>query len=104
MPSLVRSEPEAWIDTRFVCHELRVVKNVTVTLDPEVARWARVRAAERDISVSRFLGELLQREMQRESAYESAMREWLVREARPLSAPGDVYPNRDQLHERDRLR
>jgi len=80
------------------------MKNVTVTLDPEVARWARVRAAERDISLSRLLSELLHSEMQRELRYETARREWLVREPRPLSAPGDVYPSRDSLHERADLR
>ncbi len=80
------------------------MKNVTVSLDPEVARWARVRAAERDISVSRLLSELLQSEMRREVQYETAMREWLVREPRPLSGPGDVYPTRHSLHDRSGLR
>lgn len=80
------------------------MKNVTITLDPEVARWARVRAAERDISLSRLLSELLQGEMQRDVQYETTRREWLVREPRPLSAPHDVYPSRNSLHERADLR
>lgn len=80
------------------------MKNVTVSLEPELARWARVRAAELDVSVSRFLGDLLRREMRREVTYETAMQAWLVREPRPLTAPGDRYPSREELHERDHLR
>jgi hypothetical protein len=35
------------------------MKNVTVTLDEETARWARIEAAHRDMSVSRLIRELL---------------------------------------------
>ena len=38
------------------------MKNVTVTLDDELALWARVEAAKRDQSVSRFLASLLEQE------------------------------------------
>lgn len=51
---------------------VRALKNVTVTLDPETARWARVEAARRDTSVSRMLGDLLRREMEGQAAYERA--------------------------------
>jgi hypothetical protein len=37
----------------------RRLRNVTVTLEEDVARWARLEAARRDTSVSRLLGELL---------------------------------------------
>jgi hypothetical protein len=39
------------------------LRNVTVTLEEEVARWARIEAAKRDTSVSRLLGELLKEHM-----------------------------------------
>ena len=39
------------------------MKNVTITLDEEVARWARIRAAERDTSLSRLVGKLLREKM-----------------------------------------
>jgi hypothetical protein len=39
------------------------LKNVTITLDEDVARWARIWAAERDTSVSRLVGELLREKM-----------------------------------------
>jgi hypothetical protein len=37
----------------------RRLRNVTVTLEEDVAQWARIEAARRDTSVSRLLGELL---------------------------------------------
>ena len=37
----------------------RRLRNVTVTLEEDVAQWARVEAARRDTSVSRLLGAIL---------------------------------------------
>jgi hypothetical protein len=42
-------------------HRLR---NVTVTLEEDVAQWARIEAARRDTSVSRLLGQLLKERME----------------------------------------
>jgi hypothetical protein len=39
------------------------LRNVTVTLEEDVAKWARIEAARRDTSVSRLLGELLKEQM-----------------------------------------
>jgi hypothetical protein len=39
------------------------LRNVTVTLEEDVAHWARIEAARRDTSVSRLLGELLKERM-----------------------------------------
>ena len=39
------------------------LRNVTVTLEEDVAQWARIEAAKRDTSVSRLLGELLKDRM-----------------------------------------
>ena len=39
------------------------LRNVTVTLEEDVAQWARMEAARRDTSVSRLLGELLKERM-----------------------------------------
>ena len=44
--------------TDFVSSSRRL-RNVTVTLEEEVAQWARIEAARRDTSVSRLLGDLL---------------------------------------------
>lgn len=50
--------------TRISCYTISVsntrrLRNVTVTLEEDVAQWARVEAARRDTSVSKLLGELL---------------------------------------------
>ena len=39
------------------------LRNVTVTLEEDVALWARIEAARRDTSVSRLLGEILKERM-----------------------------------------
>ena len=70
--------------------------NVTVALPDELARWARARAAEQDISVSRLLERLLGREMGDDLSYESAMRTFLRRKPSRIS-DGGAYPTRDSL-------
>ncbi len=80
------------------------MKNVTITLDEEVARWARIRAAELNTSVSRLLGELLERLMLEEQNYHAAMKQYLSSEPRVLNEARTGYPKRDELHDRDDLR
>jgi hypothetical protein len=80
------------------------VKNVTVTLDERTAAWARNHAARHGMSLSRFLGELLQTKMHEARDYERAMRQYLGKKPVKLKRPGAGYPSRDDLHERDRLR
>jgi hypothetical protein len=43
------------------------LRNVTVTLEQDVAQWARIEAARRDTSVSRLLGALLKELMSNEN-------------------------------------
>jgi len=43
------------------------LRNVTVTLEEDVAQWARIEAARQDTSVSRLLGTLLKERMSSES-------------------------------------
>ncbi len=40
-----------------------MLKNVTITLDPEVAHWARKKAADENTSVSKLVSRLLEKEM-----------------------------------------
>jgi hypothetical protein len=88
----------------FVLHENSVVKNVTITLEEDVARWARIQAAERNTSVSRLVGELLRQHMKDEEAYSSAMKRYLARKPKQLKRRGNGYATRDELHDRRRLR
>ncbi len=80
------------------------MRNVTVTLDEDVARWARIRAAELDVSVSRMLGDLLKEQMRRRLTYQTEMHSYLLREPQPINADGAGYPSREELHDRTDLR
>jgi hypothetical protein len=82
----------------------RNLKNVTVTLDAETARWARMEAARRETSVSRFLGDILRREMEGGQAYELAMDRFLSQKPGMHRANGRPLPSRDELHDRQGLR
>lgn len=81
-------------------HYILVMKNVTITLDEETARWARIRAAEQNTSVSRLVGEMLRDQMRDDEAYRLAMQEYLGLEPKMLKSAETGYPKRDDLHER----
>lgn len=76
------------------------MKNVTITLEEEVARWARIRAAERNTSVSRLLGDLLKEEMRSEKGYRQAMERYLARKPKMLKKATERYPKREDLYDR----
>ena len=76
------------------------MKNVTITLEEGVARWARIRAAEENTSVSRLVGEMLKEKMQEEEAYLLAREQYLAVEPQALKKAGARYPRREELHER----
>jgi hypothetical protein len=80
-------------------------RNVTITLDEDVARWVRVKAAEADTSVARLVGDMLKEQMRRDGAYEAAMREYFaIIQPRPRSWADGRRPTRDELHDRSKLR
>jgi len=79
----------------------RNLKNVTVGLDPETARWARLEAARQETSVSRLLGGILRERMEAEEGYQAARRRYLAQEPGVHRRPGQGYPPRDALHERE---
>lgn len=74
------------------------MKNVTVTMDDEVADWARLEAARRNTSVSRLVGEMLAEKMRHDDAYERAMREAL--EFRSFGKSEGPYLSRDEIYDR----
>jgi len=80
------------------------MKNVTITLDEDTARWARIEAAREGVSVSRWVGELLRERRLQEAEYETAMARYLARPAAPLKGEGERYPPRATLYDRDVLR
>lgn len=76
------------------------MRNVTITLDEEVARWARIRAAELNTSVSRLVGQLLREKILDEKRYQMAMRQYLSQPPRVLKGPGAKYTSREELYGR----
>jgi hypothetical protein len=88
------------MDTIFVLNYNPVMKNVTITLDEEVALWARIRSAERDTSVSRLVGEMLREKMLEEKTYQTEMQHYLSRQPKPLKRTGTKYPRRRELYDR----
>lgn len=75
------------------------MRNVTISLNDELVRWARVWAAENDTSISAMLSQLLKEKMEKESRYVSAMNNFHASEVSDLSS-GLEYPSREILYER----
>ena len=75
------------------------MKNVTITLEDNVAKWARVLAAKKNTSVSKLLGKILKEEMTQEQGYELAMQQYLSTPATPLKESSEKNPDRDSLYE-----
>ncbi len=80
------------------------MKNITITLKPEVVRWVRVKAAEQEMSVSRYVGELLKEKMEASQQYERAMQRYLALPPKPLGNPDEPLPKRETLYDRAVLR
>ena len=78
------------------------MRNVTITLEEPVARWARLEAARQDISVSRLLGEFLKERMIEKEGYQRAMRRALARQ--PFLSTDGRYLSREEAHDRANLR
>jgi len=81
---------------------MRNLRNITLTLEEKVARWARVEAAKEDVSVSRFLAGILKQRMAAQDDYAKAMRRALAR--KPFLKTDGRYLSREEAHERSRLR
>jgi hypothetical protein len=80
-----------------------VLKNVTISAEEEVLKWARREAAAKGLSVSRFVGQMLDREMRRTGAYWLAFERW--KKLKPI--PGldaSRRLSREEIHDRPRFR
>ena len=76
----------------------RKLRNVTITLEEQVARWARTEAARNGTSVSRMLGAILKQCILHDHAYKRAMRRALARRAFPMSVSRCL--SREEAHDR----
>ena len=86
----------------YICVVKTKLRNVTVTLEEPVARWARIEAAHKETSVSRLLGEILKERMLQNDGYDRSMRRALARKAF-RKRPGR-YLSREEAHDRSGLR
>src|SRR5579864_7361023 len=82
--------------TRFPIYT-DIMKNVTISLDEELARWARRKAADEDISVSKLIARMLDRERRASDSYWRAYEEWKKLDFR-LDASKRM--TREEAHER----
>lgn len=80
------------------------MKNVTITLTEELARWLCIKAAKDNLSVSRWLAELLEGMRRQEDQYEVAMKHYLAMKPRRFDWPNDRRPTREELYDRPGLR
>jgi hypothetical protein len=62
--------------TRTSCYTDFVLKNMTITVSEEAARWARKKAAEENTSVSKLVGRMLEDQMRRNDDYWRAYEQW----------------------------
>jgi hypothetical protein len=91
------------------------MRNVTISLDDDLARSVRVRAAQCDKSVSRYIADLLRRDAgadvairtdprpeapELDEAYKAAMKAYFAIPGGPISEPGIPYPKREELYDR----
>ena len=75
------------------------VKNVTISLDEELAHWARRKAADESTSVSKLVARLLEREMRASDKYWQAYEQWKKLDIK-LDASASERFTREEAHER----
>jgi hypothetical protein len=80
------------------------VKNITVTLDEKMAAWLRQNAAQRGISVSRFLGDLVHERMRETRDYNEAMRRFFAHKPFHFVWPDGQPPTRQEMNDRAQAR
>ena len=77
-----------------------MARNVTIKISEEAFLWARRKAAEENTSLSRLIGQMLERQMRLADEYWRAFEHWKSNR-RPLAAKGAAERlGREELHER----
>jgi hypothetical protein len=81
------------------CYAESVPRNVTIEISDQAALWARRKAAEENTSVSRLVGEMLERQVRLTDDYWRAFEHW--KSSRPLAGAGAAERmSRAEVHER----
>jgi hypothetical protein len=81
------------------CYTDFMLKNMTITVSEEAARWARRKAAEENTSVSKLVGGMLENQMRTGDEYWRAYDRWKkIGSIKGINAAGRL--SREQAHER----
>jgi len=75
-------------------------QNLTIQLDQETIRQAKVIAAQRGISVSKLVAATIEQIVAEEQEYEAARRTALAHLDEGFTLGGRILATRDELHER----
>lgn len=75
-------------------------QNITVSLDRQVLRKAKILAARRETSISRLIAEEIESLVGDDEAYELAQRQALALLDKGFHMGGIIRASRDELHER----
>jgi hypothetical protein len=89
------------LDTEPVLQDIRVMKNVTITLREDVAEWLRIEAAKAGASMSAFVGGILETRMGRGKDQIAGLELFLSGPGFPGLSEG--LPKRDALYDRASL-
>lgn len=76
-----------------------MLKRITITVREDLARWARKKAAEENTSVSKLVGQMIERQMRITDDYWKAYDEWKKIGGIPGIASGRPL-TREEAHER----
>ena len=82
----------------FSCYTKFVLRNITITVSEDAARWARKKAAEENTSVSKLVGRMLEEQMHMSDEYWRAYRQWKRIPAIEVDAAHRL--SRDEAHAR----
>ncbi|MCU0241160.1 MAG: CopG family transcriptional regulator [Vicinamibacteria bacterium] len=77
--------------------------NMTITAETDVLRWARVKAAEENTSVSRLVGDILKEKMRQEEGYARARQRHFAL-LKPVAFKNAGGFRRADVHDRAALR
>jgi hypothetical protein len=76
-----------------------VQRNLTIKISEEAVLWARRKAAEENTSVSRLVGDMIERQMRLSDEYWRAFEHW--KSSRPVAERGAAKRmSREEVHER----
>ena len=79
-------------------------QNITLSLDKDLIKKAKVLSAKRQTSISQMLGLELKRVVQATEDYDQAKRRALAHLRRGFHMGGKIVTSREELHERKDLR